>query len=329
MTFLSINALWLLLLAPVSVFIYLFLQRRRKKFAWRYSSLSLVKAALGKKSDFRKHIPPILLLIGLITMVFAMSRPVGTLLLPSRGGTIILAIDVSLSMGSADIKPNRFEAAKLAAKDFINRQPGNVNIGIVTIAGMCAVAQPATTDRDKLYKAIDGLMLQERTAIGSGISTSLEAILDVRSNNGDVQSGTSQVSASEENKNNAAGIVILLSDGQSNWGLPPLYVVGDAKNSGVPIYTVGMGRPENSPGFRRYQHAELLDEETLMCIADETDGQYYRAENATSLNNIYKRLGNERFFKPEETELTAEFTGLAAVFALVAGVLSLLWSNRL
>jgi Ca-activated chloride channel family protein len=178
MTFQWGSLLWLLFLVPILVLIYLWAQRRRRKYAARYASIMLVKDALGKGPGFKRHIPAILFLAGITVGIVALARPQATVLLPSMHGTVILAIDTSGSMRAQDLKPSRFEAAKEAAKAFIDKQPRSVKIGIVAFAGSSALVQPPSTVREDLYAAIDRLRLQRATAVGSGILTALDAIFE-------------------------------------------------------------------------------------------------------------------------------------------------------
>src|SRR4030042_1773191 len=166
MSFLWINMLWLLMLVPGLIMAYLLKQRRRQKYALRYSSLSLIKEALGSGPGFRRHIPPILFLIGLTVMMVAMARPVATVTLPSQQGTVILTFDVSGSMRADDIKPNRLEAAKSAARTFVERQSPTVRIGVVSFSNNAAVVQAPTKDREAVVAAINRLTPQRHTAIG-------------------------------------------------------------------------------------------------------------------------------------------------------------------
>jgi Ca-activated chloride channel family protein len=330
MTFVWGYVLWFFLLIPVLVFLYIFLWRRKKKYTVRYSSVSIIKASMDKGPSIRRHIPAALFLVALAAMVFATSRPVGTLLMPSPKGTVILAIDVSLSMGSIDIKPNRLEAAKSAAKDFISKQPSDVQIGIVSVCGLPTIVQAPTTDRELLFSAVNGLSLQERTAIGDSILTAFDAISE-GTGMATLYWSDFNVNTSNSTRNNVKpdAIIILMSDGQSNTGLAPTYVADEVTGLGIPIYTVGIGSSgSKNLSYWNYRYMETLDEQTLVDIAYKTDGQYFRAENATSLHNIYDRLGRKTFFKSEATELTAEFTGLAAALMIIAGVLSLIWFHR-
>jgi Ca-activated chloride channel homolog len=337
MSFLWNEALWLLWLVPVLVLIYYLMQRRRQKYALRYASLSLIKEALGRGPGWRRHIPAIIFLFGLTVMLVALARPPATITLPSQEGTIILTIDVSRSMQADDLKPSRLEAAKAAARTFVSKQPKNVRIGVVSFSNNASVVQSPTTDREQILAAINRLTPQQATAIGQGILTSLAAIFeqpgaplappptDALGNPLPSPSPTPVARGSY-----APAIIILLTDGQNNVPPPPDKVVEQVFNRGVRVYTVGIG--STSGTVLTYQGRSvrvLLDEATLKRIAEETDGQYFRAENETDLKNIYGNLGTQLVFKAEQTELTAFFTAFAIVTILVAVVLSFLWFSRL
>ncbi len=337
MSFLWIEMLWLLLLVPVLVIVYVLLQRRRQKYALRYASLSLVKEALGRGPGIRRHIPPVLFLIGITAMLFALARPVATITLPSQRGTVILAMDVSGSMQADDLDPSRMEAAKSAARVFVEQQPKNVKIGVVAFSNFAVVVQAPTTDREAVLTSISLLTPQRGTAIGSGIITSLNAAsggagaVTVRS----PFSRFAPLEPTPESTPVPAGTylstsVVLLSDGESNVGPNPLEVVEEASIRGVRIYTVGVGSPEGTVLRIRGRSVRVrLDEGTLRRIAERTDASYFKADSETDLRNIYQDLSTRLVAEAKETELTAGVTGLAAVFLLVAGTLSLLWFNRL
>ncbi|MBI4295134.1 MAG: VWA domain-containing protein [Chloroflexi bacterium] len=337
MSFLWTQMLWLLLLVPVLIVLYILVQRRRRKYALRYSSLSLVKEALGRGPGLRRHIPPILFILGLTAMTVALARPVATVLLPSLQGTVILAVDVSGSMRADDFKPSRLEAAKSAARTFVEKQPSNVRIGIVSFSDGAAIVQAPTTDREAVVAAINRLAYQRRTAIGSGILTSLDAISEEpgarptpASRDSLALSEPTPTPAAVPQGTYAPAVIVLLSDGVSNTGPRPLDIVGRASDSGVRVYTVGVGSPEGTIlRLDGYAIRVRLDEETLKRIADETGASYFKADSETDLSNIYENLSTRLIFKAEQTEITAGFTGLAAVLLLIAGTLSLLWFNRL
>ena len=176
MSFIWPNMLWLLFIIPVLVVLYLLVMRRRKRNAVRYASIAMVKEAMGKGPSFRRHVPPLLFLFALAVMIVAMARPAANVTLPSERGTVILAIDVSGSMRATDIKPNRIEAAQEAARAFVNGQPRKVRIGVVAFSGFANIVQAPTLNRDDIVAAIDRLVPQRATAIGTGILVSLSAI---------------------------------------------------------------------------------------------------------------------------------------------------------
>ena len=335
MSFLWVWALWLLFLIPLLVTVYILVQRRRHKYALRYASLSLVRDALGRGPGIRRHIPPALFLIGLTVMIFALARPAANIMMPSEQGTVILTIDVSGSMRADDLKPSRIEAAKSAARKFVEKQPETVRIGVVSFSDTASIVQAPTRDRESVIAAINRLSPQRRTAIGSGILTSLDAIFEDAKTmpsqpaNGD-QIETEPALTPVAPGSYASAIIILLSDGASNTGTPPIEAAKVSSDRGVRVYTVGVGSPEGTIlRTQGYAIRVRLDEETLKNTATRTDGSYFRADNETDLMKIYENLSTRLVFKAEQTELTAGFTGIAAIFLIMAGIFSLLWFNRL
>src|SRR5262245_34847549 len=169
MTFLWPDLLWLTLTVPALVAGYIALLRRKKKAALRYASLSLVREALGRGQSFRRHIPPFLFLLALTLMLVAVARPAAVVTLPSQYKTVILAMDVSGSMRATDVTPNRFLAARQAARTFVVEQPRHTRVGVVAFAATASVVQPATQVREDILAAIDRLEMQRGTAVGSAI----------------------------------------------------------------------------------------------------------------------------------------------------------------
>src|SRR3954462_1636477 len=176
MTFLWPAALWFLAGVPLLTALYVWLMRRKRKTALRYSNLAMVKAALGEGHKLRRHLPPALFLLALGAMLFALARPAAVITLPSQHETVVLAIDVSGSMRADDVKPTRLAAAQAAARAFIKDTPSSTRIGVVSFAGSAALIQPPTRNREEVLNAIDQLQLQNATAVGSGILVSLKAL---------------------------------------------------------------------------------------------------------------------------------------------------------
>jgi Ca-activated chloride channel homolog len=354
MSFLWPDLLWLLLILPVLAAGYLIVLGRRRKEAVSYASTSLVRAALGPRQRLRRHVPPVLLLLAITAALIALARPTAVVTLPTEQRTIILAIDVSLSMRAADIEPTRLAAAQAAAKTFVQEQPGDVRIGIVSFAGTASLVQPPTHNRSDVIAAIDGLQLQRHTAIGSGILVSLaalfpEADIDVDSlifGPGAARNNRRGVGLDERApKGNvdrkppagpvapgsyAGGAIILLTDGRRTTGPDPLDAATMAADRGVRVYTVGFGTAQGAAvNFDGWSVFMRFDEETLKSVADITRAQYFHASSANELRKVYERLNARFVLERKETEIGALFTASAALLAVLAGLLSLVWFSRL
>lgn len=350
MKFLWPQALWLLLAAPALVGAYLLLLRRKKKTALRYASLGLIKAALGPGQRIRRHVPPALFLLALVAAVLALARPTAVLTLPSEQRTIILAIDVSLSMRASDVEPSRLQAAQEAAKAFVLEQPADVRIGIVSFAGTASVVQAPTRNREDLVAAVDRLQLQRHTAIGSGIIVALAALfpdagIDLESllfggrpgRDGDRPIAGDGARRPEPKPfapvpagSHPSAAIILLTDGRRTMGPDPVDAARMAAERGVRVYTVGFGTVAGGMadvgGWSIYMR---FDEDALKGIADITKGTYYHAKSATDLSKVYESLNAEYVFERAHTEIAALFVALAAVLTVAAASLSVLWFQRL
>lgn len=333
MSFLWPKMLWFLMLIPLLIAAYLWIQKKKKRFAWKHSSLSLLREAAGKDLVKKQHIPAALILAGLAILIFALARPTATVVLPSFEGLIILALDNSGSMRAEDVKPTRLDAAKLAAKTFVEQNGGRSKIGVVSFAGTASLVQPPTKDKDLIFSAINRLTYQRATAIGSGILVSLNAILEEF---GEKQlipqpfgSSPSPPPLEEEAASKLPSMIVLLSDGQSNTGPLPLEMAELAAKYGIKVYTVGLGSPEGVVlNFNSFSFRVRLDEDTLKKIAEKTGGSYYKADNETNLNEIYANLGRRLTFKPEKTEITALFAAASGVLFLLGIGLSMYWFGR-
>jgi len=355
MTFLWPELLWLLALVPVVVGVYVLLLRRKHRLAVRYASLAMVRDALDAGNRLRRHVPPLLFLIALTLMLVAIARPAAIVTLPSQHEIIILAMDVSGSMRAVDVKPNRLVAAQEAARAFINDQPHNVRIGVVSFAGTAAVVQPPTENREDLLAAIDRFTLQRGTAIGSGILVSLKTIFpDVefdlgRSNprinvtdNGRGKSigrAKAEERARDKEKDGdkpappgsyQSAAIILLTDGQATTGPDPVEAAKMAADRGIRVYTVGIGTVAGEIiGAEGWSMRVRLDEETLKQIANVTRADYFYAGTSTDLKKIYQGMNARMMLKKQQTEITALVVAAAAIIATLAAGLSLMWFNRL
>ncbi|MEP6678384.1 MAG: VWA domain-containing protein [Betaproteobacteria bacterium] len=356
MTFLWPAMLWLLLAVPALVALYVWLQRRKRKGAVRYASLDLVHAAIGPGQRLRRHLPPALFLLALITIIVAIARPTAVITLPTEQRTIVMAMDVSLSMRAADVERTRLAAAQAAAKAFVNELPSDVRIGIVTFAGTATVVQPPTRSRDELVAAIDRFQLQLHTAIGSGLivalstlfpdeDISIEQVLfgsaagrerrplpsgrigrdDAKDGKDKPKKAFTPVAAGSY----PSGAIILLTDGRRTTGPDPLDAAKMVAGHGVRVYTVGFGTPNGAMvGIEGMSIYMRFDEAALKSIAEITQGEYFYAGTAEDLKKIYQDLNARLVLEKKGTEITMLFTALAALLALAAAGLSLLWFPR-
>jgi Ca-activated chloride channel homolog len=348
MQFLWPDSLWLLLIVPVSVAGYVYALGRRKKTALRYASLILVRDAIGPGQRLRRHLPALLVLLALVCALLGVARPTAVFTLPSEYQTIVLAMDVSRSMRATDMQPSRIGAAQNAAKAFIRDLPANVRVGIVTFAGTAAIVQTPTQNREDLIAAVDRFELQRHTATGSGLLMALslllpEAGIDLEAETFDGgfsrRSGAKPLDAGREPERKefrpvppgsyTAGAIVLLSDGRRTTGPDPLVAAKMAAERGVRVHTIGFGSKEGGPvEFDDMVIYMRFDEEALKAIAGVTEGEYSHAGSAADLQKVYKNLTAKIALERRETELSALFGATAALFALVAAALSLLWFHR-
>jgi Ca-activated chloride channel family protein len=348
------GSLILIGLIPLLIAAYIWALRRRRRFAVRYSSLSLVHEALPQRSHWRRHIPFALFLAALLSLVIALSRPVAIVAVPAGQVTIMLTIDVSRSMCATDIAPNRLLAAEAAALSFIQRQGPYTQIGLVAFAGFAELIQPPTNDQELLQDAVTSLLTGRRTAIGSGILEALDAIAEIDQNVAPSETGAEADVKPTPVPQGAyvPHIIVLLTDGVSNAGPLPLEAAQQAADRGIRVYTIGFGTAENTqlpscyPGREPFDGSRQgggqfgggqfggggfggfrrgIDEETLKQVANITGGEYYSAESADELHDVFQSLPMHLITRHETTEISVIFAALGALCAALAIVLSLLW----
>ena len=353
MTFSWPYMLWLLLVIPAMLILYIIAQVRRQKYALRFASLSLVREAAGRGPGIRQHIPPLIFLLALAVILFSLSRPTAVITTPSNQGIIVLAIDISGSMSADDMKPTRMEALKNAARDFIKTQPQGIQIGIVSFSDSAAIVQSPTDDANVLNQAIDRLAPQRGTSIGRGLLSTLDAINEA--NSGDQEDlimgggfgpgydprqsrfGTPTPSPTPTPTPTPVpkgyyqpAVVVLMSDGENTANPAPLDVAKQLADRGIRVFTVGLGSPQGAVIKVDGQSIRTkMDEPTLKQIAKIADGEYYNATTEKDLRTIYQNIATRLVFRQEKTEITAALTGIGILLALIAGILSTMWLNRL
>jgi Ca-activated chloride channel family protein len=343
MKFLWPQYLWSMLALPLLAALYVWLLRRRGKPALRYSNLQVVHAASSR--PWRRHVPPAVLFLACAVLSLAAARPLATVTLPWARTSIMLAMDVSLSMRVSDVKPTRLAAAQEAAKLFLRDLPKNIEVGLVTFAGSAQVAQAATMDRESLVSAIDAFQMQYGTAIGNAIIVCLaELFPDDGINLGDMTFGPRQKARGRDEKQAAppkeikpvapgsygSAAILLLSDGRRTTGVDTLEAAKMAADRGVRIHVVGLGTVDGpvgaGDGLAIYMQ---LDEPTLREVARMTGGEYHHAGSAEELRTVYQGLGSRLEVQTRETEITALLALTGAVLVLAATALSLLWYGRI
>ena len=338
MTFIWPFTLPLLLLIPLAVWGYMWLQARRAAQAADLGPLALVRSGNDLLSGRRRHLPFLFFLIGLSLLLFGLARPEMVVRFPRVEGTVILAFDVSNSMLAEDYEPNRMEAAKTAARAFINSRPDTIQVGIVAFSNGGLIVQPPTDDEIALLDTIERLSPQGGTSLGQGIFTSLSAIagetvtldLDV---DGDGQ--PEELSEIEDLERLQIGsfpsaVILMLTDGENTSNPFPLDMANIAAEASVRIYPIGIGSPEGTvievDGFSIITQ---LQEELLQEIAAVSNGTYTYAADEAALEEIYETVDLQLALKEETMEITSILAGLSTLFILIGSGLSMWWFGRI
>lgn len=334
MRFLWPEMLWTLILIPVLLAGYVWLQRRRMRVAVIAPDLSAIRLAQAGRRNYRRHIPPALCLAAITCGLIGSAGPSARVTLPADYMTLILAMDVSRSMLAEDVPPNRIKASQEAVKAFIEGLPRNVRVGLVTFAGTAQRAHAITDNRQDIYEAIDRFQLQRGTATGSGLLVALDMLLpdagiQLESNVygwevGPASSLPDQAAGPPGSYRN--GAIVLLSDGRRTTGTDPIEAARLAARLGVRVHTVAFGTPEGFiPGFDGSGFYARVDEETLRQMAQLTQGEFFRASNVADLQGIYEHLATRIRLERQDTQVGALFALAAMALALLAIGLSLVW----
>jgi Ca-activated chloride channel family protein len=349
--------LLLLLIIPLLLALYWWILRRKRRYAVRYSSLSLIREALPRRTRWRQHVPFALFLLALASLVLALARPQAEVEVPLSRSTIILALDVSRSMCATDVEPNRLSVAQEAARAFIDQQDDGTQFGIVAFAGLAEIVVPPTNDKDTLRDAIDNFTTSIGTAIGSATLKSIDAIAEV--NNEVAASGVQldplDITGNEEDVFYYPEIIVLLTDGANSRGPFPLDAAQQAADRRIRVYTIGFGTDDpqrmvctrkqlgsdifnegfggaggpggSGGGFGNFRRFLIIDEDTLQAISEMTGGAYFRAEDANQLLEIFQNLPTQIELQRESLEISVIFAALGALLLLAAIGLSMLWNR--
>ena len=311
--------IWLFSLIAVAALAagYLIIQRRRRVYVARFSNVALLQTVVPRRPGWRRHLTFALLLLALAVMCIGVAKPTGDVRVPRERASVMLAIDVSLSMEATDVLPTRIEAAKKAAKQFVDLLPSRINVGLVSFAGSANTLVAPTIDRDAVKLAIDDLELGQSTAIGEAIYSSLTSL-----------QAFSKATTSKDDTPAPARIV-LLSDGFNNSGRDPADAARAAAEAKIPVSTIAFGSETGTVRIDGRDIQVPADRSTLQAIATATGGSFHTATSAQELQAVYKDIGSQIGYTTQQQDISWRFLVAGLALALLSGFAALLWAGRI
>jgi Ca-activated chloride channel homolog len=336
MSLTSPGHLWLLVAVVAVALAYVFTQGRRRRYAVRFANLPLLATVAPRRPGWRRHLPAVLLLVALGSQVVALARPVRAERIPRERATIVLAIDVSNSMAATDVDPNRLAAAQSAATAFLADIPESLNVSLVSFSGVSQVVVPPTTDRQLVRAGIASLSLGPRTAIGEAVFTSLQAIdlltqgtPAALNNPNRFGQGTDRTTDTTTPEEDTPAVIVLMSDGETTTGRPESEAAVEAKERGVPVWTIAYGTDEGFVEFEGEIVPVPVNREALAALAADTDGKAFEAASGQELQAVYAEIGSAIGYETKDRDISSWFTGVALGLALAAAAASVLWFSRI
>jgi Ca-activated chloride channel family protein len=334
--------LWALALVPLALLGYLLAQRRRVRYAVRFTNLDLLANVVSRSPGWRRHLPALFYLLALATLLVSLARPQSVVLVPKEQATVVLVMDVSGSMNATDVEPTRLLAAQQAASSFLDTMPAKFKVGLVSFSASAQTLARPTTDRSSVRDAIASLRAEGGTAMGDAIERGLEAKRPPppppadrpRDKSPSQPTVPPTTQAPESTGKEPPVVMLLLSDGANTVGkTQPLEAAEDAKRLNVPVFTIALGTdegvvevPDESGQPRRIPVPP--DKATLRRVAEITGGKFFTAPSSRDLKTVYRDLGSRIGFVKERQEVTVVFAAAALLFVVAGGALSLLWFNR-
>jgi Ca-activated chloride channel homolog len=313
MNFLAPGRLWLLLVVVALLAGYVVVQRQRRHYAARFTNLELLASVAPKRPGWRRHVAAAALLAALVILVTAWARPTRPERVPRERATVVLAIDTSTSMQATDVEPSRLEAAKASAASFAEGVPDRFRLGLVAFNSDANQVVAPTQDHESVRRAIGRLRLDNYTAIGEAIFTSLDSLQDVPS----------------QTSNRRLAHIVLMSDGDTNTGRSNESASQAASRARVPVTTIAFGTDDGTIGSGNEEYNVPVDRDALREIADATRGRFYEAQSADELSAVYGDIGSSVGFRTEQREATAWFVGVGLVLVIFGAGASLIWTSRL
>lgn len=310
---------WFLLLVPVAVLIagYLVLQRVRRKRMLRFANLALLEKVAPKREGWFRHVPAAFLMVAFLLLTVALAGPTAEQKVPRNRATVMLVVDVSLSMKATDIKPSRLEAAQVAAKSFASGLTPGINLGLISFAGSATVLVAPTTDREAVTQSIDGLKLAQSTATGDAIVAAMSAIDSF----GKVVGGADGPPPAR---------IVLMTDGKETVGTRKAFdAAEDAKKAGIPISTISFGTEDGVVEIEGRRQDVPVDDDSMKEIAKLSGGEFFKAASAEELRRVYDTLGEQIGFEKKQADASKPWLVLGTILAMVAAGGALVFGQRL
>ncbi|MGP3928785.1 VWA domain-containing protein [Nonomuraea sp. KM88] len=309
-----ISPVWLLLLIPVALLAvaYVLVSLRRSAYAVRFTNLDLLDKVAPRSPGWRRHLPAAALLLMFALVVVGFARPTAEVRVPRERATIMVAFDVSASMSATDVSPDRFSAARQAARQFVEGLPERFNLGLVSFSSSASVAVPPTTDRQAVLNALGRLSTASGTAIGEAVYSSLEAIASLDS---------------EEEAPPAH--IVLLSDGSNTTGRTLNDAAAEASSKGVPVTTIAYGTAGGTISLSGQEVPVPVDGPALRGLAEAAGGGFYEAASGSELQAVYEDIGTSVGYRTEQQEVWQWFVAAGLICGLIAAVTSMMWFSRL
>lgn len=310
----SPQRLWVLLVFPALILLYVLLMRLKGRVAMRFTNTGLLGSVMGSQRRWTRHLAVAMSLCSLVALALAWAQPLGTERVPRERATVVMVVDNSLSMQATDVSPDRLTAAKQSAHEFILELPDGYNVALVALNGSPSIRMPPSTDRGALERALMAMDLEDGTAVGEAITTSLQAV--------------AQAPAADDEEEPAPAMIVLLSDGTNTQGPEPLGPAREAAEQEIPIFTIAYGTENGYVDLDGVRENVAPDVATLREIAEITDGDAVSADSASSLNRAYERIGSSVGYEEVQQPITAQYAFFSLGFAIIAALGAIMMAAR-
>ncbi|MFI5606766.1 VWA domain-containing protein [Amycolatopsis sp. NPDC051903] len=313
--------LLLILVAAVAV-AYVLAQRARRKRVMRFANLELLDKVAPKTQGWIRHLPAVLIVLSLLVLTVALAGPTAEQKVPRNRATVMLVIDVSLSMEATDVAPNRLKAAQDAAKQFAENMTPGINLGLISFAGTATVLVNPTTDRAGVVKAIDNLKLAQSTATGEGIFAAMQSI----------ESFSAVVGGAD---GPPPARIVLMSDGKQTvpedlYAPRGAYTAAQAaKQAQMPISSISFGTTHGSVDIEGKPQDVRVDDDSLKEIAHLSGGDFYKAASADELKKVYADLGEQIGYELKNADASKPWVVVGTLVLMIGAAAALLIGQRL